>query len=159
MVGFRLPNIGSLLRLDPFLSHRFLIEIQGLVVAGFTDVSGLTAETEVEEIREGGVNDFVYRLPKGTKYQNLVLKKGLTTSGALWNWHRKVVAGKIERKTVYIILRSTDANGPLDWDYANMYQIIEAFPVKWSGPDLKSDGNAVAVETLELAHHGIKKGR
>ncbi len=146
-------------RLDPFLSYRFLVEIDGLVVAGFSDVSGLTAETEVEEIREGGVNDFVYRLPKGTKYQNLVLKKGLTTSSALWDWHRNVVAGKIQYRTVRVILLSTKANGPKDWDYTNQYQIIRAFPVKWSGPDLKSDGNAVAVETLELAHHGIKKGK
>lgn len=149
----------NLQRLDPFLSQMFLVEIDGIVVAGFSDVSGLQAETEFEEIREGGVNDFVYKLPKGTKYQNLTLKKGLTTSSALWDWHRKVVAGKIERRTVHISLQSTKAKGHMDWDYNNQYQVLEAFPVKWSGPELKSDGNSVAVETLELAHHGIKKGR
>ena len=69
--------------------------IEGLLVAGFSEVSGLQAETEVEEVREGGVNDYVYKLPKGTKYQNLTLKKGMTISNDLWDWHRNVVAGKI----------------------------------------------------------------
>ena len=62
------------------------------------------AETETEEVKEGGVNDYVYKLPKGTKYPNLILKKGMTISNELWDWHRKVVAGKIKRKTIYIIL-------------------------------------------------------
>ncbi len=148
-----MPN--NLKRVDPFLSQRFMVEIEGIVVAGFSDVSGLQAETEIEEIKEGGVNDFVYKLPKGTKYPNLTLKKGLTTSSALWNWHRSIVSGKITFKTVRIILQSTEAA----WDYDNQYQLIRAYPVKWSGPDLKADGNAVAVETLELAHHGIKRGK
>lgn len=148
-----MPN--NLQRLDPFLSQRFMVEIDGLVVAGFSDVSGLQAETEFEEIREGGVNDFVYKLPKGTKYQNLTLKKGLTTSSSLWDWHRSIVAGKITFKTVRIILQNAEA----DWDHDNQYQLIRAYPVKWSGPELKADGNAVAVETLELAHHGIKRGK
>lgn len=131
--------------------------IEGLLVAGFSEISGLQAETEVEEVREGGVNDYVHKLPKGTRYPNLVLKKGMTISSDLWDWHRKVVSGRIKRKTIYIILHNTAQIGPLDWDYGNMYQIIDAFPVKWSGPDLKAEGNAVALETIEIAHHGIKK--
>lgn len=146
-------------RQDPFLSHKFLVMIEGLLVAGFSEISGLQAETETEEVREGGVNDYVHKLPKGTKYPNLILKKGMTVSNELWDWHRKVVAGKIKRKTIYIILYNTKQTGSHDWDYDNMYQIIEAFPVKWSGPDLKSEGNTVALETLEIAHHGIKKYR
>jgi phage tail-like protein len=160
LVGMHLPiSSSNLTRLDPFLSHKFLVMIEGLLVAGFSEVSGLQVETEVEEVREGGVNDYVYKLPKGTKYQNLTLKKGMTISNDLWDWHRNVVAGKIKRKTIYVILHKTKEEGQLDWDYGNMYQIVEAFPVKWSGPDLKSEGNAVALETIEIAHHGIKKYR
>jgi phage tail-like protein len=156
----RLANtVSNQLRQDPFLSHRFLVMIEGLFVAGFSEVSGLQAETEVEEVREGGVNDFVYKLPKGTKYQNLILKRGMTISNALWNWHRDVVAGKVKRRTIYIILQNTGSAGLQDWDYGNMYQIIDAFPVRWSGPDLRSEGNTVALETLEFTHHGIRKHR
>lgn len=152
-------GISNLLRQDPFLSHKFLVMIQGLFVAGFSEVAGLQAETEIEEVREGGVNDYVHKLPKGTKYQNITLKKGMTISNDLWNWHRDVVSGKIKRRTIYVILQNTKGIGLLDWDYSNMYQIVDAFPVRWSGPDLRSDGNAVALETLEFAHHGITKHR
>ena len=138
-------------RKDPYLGSNFFVEIDGLIVGGFSEVSGLQAETELEEIREGGVNDRVHKVPKITKYQNIVLKRGITDSNVLWKWHQDVVDGKIRRKSVYVSLR--DAEGRARW----RWNFIEAYPVKWTGPDLKADGNSVAIETLELAHNGIRK--
>ena len=138
-------------RKDPYLSFRFLVEIQGLIVGGFSEVSGLQAETEYEEKREGGVNDYVHKLPKITKYPNITLKRGITDSDALWKWHQDVVNGKFERKTVSIILMDSEKNEKWRWAFER------AYPVKWTGPDLKADSNTVAVEALELAHNGIKK--
>ena len=138
-------------REDPYLSFRFLVEIQGLIVGGFSEVSGLQANTEVEEIKEGGVNDYVHKLPKITKYPNITLKRGITDLDALWNWHQDVVNGKVERKTVFIILLDSERNEKWLWSFEH------AYPVKWTGPDLKADGSTVGVETLELAHNGIKK--
>ena len=138
-------------REDPYLSFRFLVEIQGLIVGGFSEVSGLQANTEVEEIKEGGVNDYVHKLPKITKYPNITLKRGITDLDALWNWHQDVVNGKVERKTVFIILLDSERNEKWRWSFEH------AYPVKWTGPDLKADGSTVGVETLELAHNGIKK--
>ncbi|MBE9593547.1 MAG: phage tail protein [Proteobacteria bacterium] len=139
-------------RKDPYLSFRFLVEIQGLIVGGFSEVSGLQAETEIEEIREGGVNDYVHKLPKITKYPNITLKRGITDSDVLWNWHQDVVNGIIKRKSGFIILLDGEGNEKWRWYFE------DAYPVKWLGPDLKADSNTVAVETLELAHNGIKKG-
>ena len=138
-------------REDPYLSFRFLVEIQGLIVGGFSEVSGLQANTEVEEIKEGGVNDYVHKLPKITEYPNITLKRGITDLDALWNWHQDVVNGKVERKTVFIILLDSERNEKWRWSFEH------AYPVKWTGPDLKADGSTVGVETLELAHNGIKK--
>ena len=138
-------------RKDPYLSFRFLVEIQGLIVGGFSEVSGLQAETEVEEKREGGVNDYVHKLPTITKYPNITLKRGITDSDVLWNWHQDVVKGKFKRRTVYIILQDSEGNEKWRWEFD------DAYPVKWTGPDLKADSSTVAVETLELAHKGIKK--
>ncbi len=70
---------------DPYFSFQFLIEINGLITGGFSEVSGLQVEIETEEYREGGTNDYVHKLPKGTKYSNLVLKRGITDSDVLWN--------------------------------------------------------------------------
>ena len=60
-------------RIDPYLSIRFLLEIKGLIVGGFSEVSGLQVEVETEDYQEGGVNGFVRKFPKSTKYPNLVL--------------------------------------------------------------------------------------
>lgn len=139
-------------RKDPYLSFRFLVEIQGLIVGGFSEVSGLQAETEIEPITEGGVNDYVHKLPKITKYPNITLKRGITDSDALWNWHQDVVNGIIKRKSGFIILLDCEGNEKWRWSFER------AYPVKWTGPELRADGNTVAVESVELAHNGIKKG-
>ena len=138
-------------RRDPYQSFNFLIEVQGLIVGGFSEVSGIQAETEVEEIKEGGVNDHVHKLPKATKYPNVAFKRGITDSDTLWRWHQDVIAGKFERRTVFVVLR--DASGDEKWRWS----FIDAYPVKWIGPDLKADSSAVAIESLELAHDGFKK--
>ena len=137
-------------RVDPYLGFRFRIEIDGIIEAGFAEVSGLQATTQVEDFREGGVNDFVHKFVKETTFDNLVLKKGLADTKTLWQWHRDVVAGKIERKTVNIIMIKDQSQN----DEAHRWSFKEAFPVKWTGPDLKADSNAVVFETLEITHHG-----
>jgi phage tail-like protein len=140
-------------RPSPYVAQRFHVEIDGIVVAGFTECSGLSAETEVEEIVEGGENRFHHRLPKGTKYGPLVLKRGITDSSTLWDWHRDVVMGKVERHNVAVIL--WDVWDPNTADERWRWTLKEAYPVKWTGPELKSDGNTVAIEAIELAHRGI----
>lgn len=141
-------------RKDPYLSFRFLVEIQGLIVGGFSEVTGIHVETEIEEIKEGGVNNHVHKLPKTTKYPNIVLKRGLTDSDVLWKWQQLLVNGKFEkfkRMDGFIILLDREGNEKWRWFF------MDAYPVKWGGPDLKSDSSTLAVETLELAHNGIRK--
>lgn len=138
-------------RNDPYLSFRFNIEIQGLIVGAFSEVSGLQIEVETEEYKEGGVNDYVHKFPKMAKYQNLVLKRGITDSEVLWKWHQDVVKGNVKRKSGSIVL--LDSTGEEKWRWG----FVEAYPVKWTGPDFKADTSAVAVESLELCHNGIIK--
>jgi phage tail-like protein len=142
--------VGS--RKDPYTAFNFLVEIDSLLVAGFTEVTGLQVETEIEERREGGVNYFVHKLLKTTKYPNLVLKRGLTDSDELWNWYQGVAAGNIVLKNGSIILQDIAGNEAWRWNF------IQGYPVKWTGPDLRSQNSAIAVETLELAHMGLVKG-
>jgi phage tail-like protein len=138
-------------RTDPYVANRFALEIEGIHEANFAECSGLVVETEVEERHEGGVNEYVHRLPKGSKLANIVLKRGLSDSDRLWAWHQDVVAGTVKPKNVSIVL--LDALGEERW----RWNVAKAFPTKWSGPDLKADASTVAIETLELAHHGIAK--
>lgn len=143
-------------REDPYGAFRFLVEIGGSVVASFSECSGLQAETEVEEIPEGGVNDHKHRLPKGTKYGNLVLRRGLSSSDDLWKWYSTRAAddfASAPRKSLSVILwDGTTQNQVWRWDFA------DAFPVKWTGPELKAETAVIAIEAVEFAHEGLTSG-
>lgn len=135
--------------MNPYLNFRFRIEINGILEGGCNEFSGVQATTQTEDFREGGENRFVHKFVKETTFDNLVLKKGLGDSDALYRWHRDVVAGKVERRTVTIYLLKEKSD-----DIALAWSFKDAYPVKWTGPDFKAGDNAVAFESLEMAHHG-----
>jgi phage tail-like protein len=136
---------------DPYKAFRFVVEINGTRVGGFSEVTGLEVRTEVDEYREGGVNDYVHKLAKETRYPNLTMKRGITDADDFWNWHQQVVGGDIRRKTISVVL--LDSLGDEKWRWI----FRDAYPVKWNGADLNATGNTVAVESIELAHHGMSK--
>ena len=120
---------GNMRRDDPFLSFRFRVEINGIERGGFTEVSGLQAEVEVFEYREGGVNEYIHKLAGPVRYaSNLVLKHGLMDTDRLWQWERELLHGIIDRTNVSIIL--TDEAGQDRW----RWNFQDAYPVRWSGP-------------------------
>jgi len=137
-------------RTDPFINSRFHIEIEGINEAVFRECAGLEAETEILSYEEGGVNDHPHKLPGRTKFPNVSLKRGVTDSNALWEWYIKVIQGKLERKNVSIILYDQVGAEVKRWSFER------AYPTKWVGPGLKADENVVAIETLELAHDGMR---
>lgn len=134
-----------------YASHRFTVELDGLEAAGFSEVGGLTIETELEEYREGGVNHYVHRLVKHTKQQPLVLKHGITLSTELFEWYMAVTEGHIERKNGAIVMYDEYNEELRRWNF------FDAFPYKWVGPDLNASRSEVAIETLELVHNGFKE--
>ncbi len=145
--------LGS--REDPLLGHRFLVECEGILVAGFQEVSGLELTLEVEEVSEGGSNDLVYRLPKGVKAGTLVLKRGLCQA-ELWEWFREVQKAlsfrrPLTTRTLYLVI--LDSAG----EEALRLALNGAYPVKWIGPELKAETASVALESLELAYLGVEK--
>ena len=137
-------------RVDPFATLRFHVEIEGIEEAAFTECSGLQAETEVFPYEQGGENNTVRQLPGRTKFSNVTLKRGVASSNELWDWYYKVIMSNIERKNVSVVLYSCDYNEVMRWNLTN------AFPVKWVGPNFVSGDNNASVETLELAHEGIE---
>jgi phage tail-like protein len=136
---------------DPYKVFRFVVEINGTRVAGFSEVTGLERRTEVDDYREGGVNDYVHKIAKESRYPNLTLKRGITDVTDLWDWHQQVISGNVQRKTVSVVL--LDSLGLEKWRWI----FTDAFPVKWNGSDMNATGNTVAVESVELAHHGMTK--
>jgi phage tail-like protein len=143
-------------RPDPYRVYRFLVELENVLHGGFSHIGGLERETKVEPFREGGLNTHEIKRVSGTTWPNLVLKRGLADR-ALWDWHEAVIQRtmtgtvKAERKDIRIVV--LDAEGRKGWAWICQ----QALPVKWSGGELDATTNQIAIETLELAHHGLRR--
>jgi len=151
-------------RLDSYPSSKFAVvgvEINGEVIAEFTEVSGLEAEVDVFEYEEGGNNLYVYKLPGRVKYPNVTLKRGITDTTDLWDWFYSIMnrtggsktpteprIDPIERKNITLILYDSSGTVRREWE------LINAYPVKWTGPSFKADENAITIEAIELVHQG-----
>lgn len=130
-------------------TSRFYVDIGGVGKAMFTELGGLQIETEVKEYAEGGLNEFVHRLPGRTRVGNLTLKRGMAQDDRLLHWYLRVVSGRVERHNVTVQVFGVDGSRLFRWDFK------DAYPVKWIGPQLSASGNALAIDTLELAHGGL----
>jgi phage tail-like protein len=138
---------------DPFKSMNFVVEIDGIPAAQFSEVSGIEADVAVIDYRPG--NDKVLgarKLPGEAKFSNVVLKRGMTSDLSLWNWMRETLEGQVSRRSISVILLNDAA------DEVMRFNFKDGWPVKWSGPELNGDGNGVAIETLEIAHEGLSIG-
>ena len=138
-------------RLDPYQVFNFLVEIEGILAGAFSECSGLGVETEFLDYREGGQNEYVHRLPGPTKYPPLVLKHGLTQIDGLWTWHQDVIQGRVKRRNGTIYLLDQQRIPVMWWDFK------EAYPVRYTGPELRADSGGVAFESVELTHHGLSR--
>ncbi len=138
-------------RKDPFRNFRFRIEIDGIQQAGFSEATGFDATVDVIDYREGHEATYVHKLPGLTKYGNITLKWGITDSMEIYNWHKSIIDGKIQRKNISII--AVDESGV---DKAR-WEIVDAWPTKYDPPDFNAKGNDIAIETLELVHEGMTR--
>lgn len=131
-------------------AFRFYVEIAGVLSAEFLECTGLSMEREIKEVNEGGVNDFVHKLPGRTKWSNITLRRGISYTRDLWDWYCVgLYDGKVKRVNLSIILGNAELKKVKQWD------VYDAFPVRWSGADLSTDTLQVAIESLEIAHHGM----
>jgi phage tail-like protein len=135
-------------RKDPYRNFRFLLEIDGIVQAGFSECTIPDTTSDVVDYREGNEPPWARKLPGLTKWGNFTLKWGVTDSLDLYNWRKLVEQGKMKdaRRKVAIILQDEEGNPAARW------QFTDAWPSKYDAPDLTAKGNDVAVETLEIVH-------
>jgi phage tail-like protein len=139
------------MRLDPYQGCNFIIEIEGLLVGGFSECGGLAVETELADYREGGVNDYIHRFAGAASSPPLVLRRGITIADGLWRWCQMTAAGQVVRRNGTIFLLN-GAGVPVIW-----WHFKEALAYKWTGPELRADAASVAFESLELAHRGLRR--
>jgi phage tail-like protein len=118
---------------------------------GFTEVTGLNIENELIEYRDGSSPEYhKIKMPGLQKYGNITLKRGMFVGdNEFFQWLNTVSLSKIDRRDVSISLLNENHEPVYVWKVKN------AFPTKITVPDLKSDANEVAIESIEIAHEGL----
>lgn len=118
----------------------------------FQEVSGLSAEISVEEVVEGGVNDYVHKLPKNAKYPNLVLKRGMAENASeLVRWAEDAINNfMIEPRDILVSLLNNEHEPVKTWN------VVNAYPVKLQFSEFNAEKNAIVIETFELAYRYFK---
>jgi phage tail-like protein len=140
-------------REDPLVGFHFGIEVQGVVTGYFTECTGIGSENEVVEhkvVDETG-REYIHKIPGRLKWENVTLKRGLTSDLQFWEWRDQIVQGQVEsaRKNGSIIMFNQQFSEVARWNFEN------AWPVKITGPQPKSDSNEYSIEELTIAHEGI----
>ncbi|MBI9052299.1 MAG: phage tail protein [Bacteroidales bacterium] len=135
----------------PIPKFHFKVEM-GDTEIGFQEVTGLEMEIEFIEYRTGDDPTFLkQKIPGLKKHGNITLKKGVYAGDdSFWEWFKDVQTNPERREEVIIQLLDEEEAPVVTWTVTN------AFPVKVSGPDLKSDANEIAIESIELAHEGFE---
>jgi phage tail-like protein len=137
----------------------FLFRVEFLGLDGVTDndvrfqsVSGISADIGTEDLREGGENRYVQKLPQSAKYPNLILKRGLLTDSGLIKWFEDAVQNfDFKPITIQVSLLNEEIEPLVNWKFVN------AYPVKWEISSLDSVRNEVVVDTIEIAYQFYTK--
>ena len=119
------------------------------VAGGFQECTGLDTSLEVEDYKEGGLNDRIRKFPSRVTWTNIVLKRGIGLSDDLWNWHAAYMTGTGVRRDGIITLEDDQHNPLKQWHFTR------GLPIRWTGPAFNAKTSEVAIESIEIIHEGI----
>ena len=136
-------------RIDPFRGFNFRLEIDNLPVAAFSEISGLTADGDATDYREGtDKTNLVRKLPGLRKVVPIVAMRGYAQDDTLWQWYERIARG-VDDRHGSIVLMNEAHKDVIRWNFEN------GFINKLEGPSLKASDNAVAVEHMEIVHERL----
>lgn len=140
---------------NPLVGFHFAIDIQGVINGFFTECSGLGSEHEIIEHKVVNQNaqEIVQKIPGRLKWENITLKRGITSNMDIWKWRKQVEDGDVKgaRKNGSIIMYDQGLTEVARWNFER------AWPVKVTGPQPKSDSNEVGIEELTITHEYITR--
>lgn len=152
---------------DPLASYRFVVTLNAgdaylkppqaallkfYATAGFQEVKGLGADLEVTAYSEGGVNHHVHQLPVRHSWTRISLRRGLTLGSGLWEWYEAGLTQSLGARRDGAIILMSPAGVPMtSWEF------FGGIAAKWTGPEFNAMQNAVAIESIEIAHNGVRQ--
>jgi phage tail-like protein len=139
-------------RTDPLRSHNFMVEIDGIVRAGFREVTGLDSAQAPIDYREGNDKALTTRkLPGLVTYSAITLRFGMSADSEFWDWRKTAADGNVQRKNGSIVYLDESGQEVARWNFR------EAWPSRWTAPGGNATGNEVAIEAVELTHEGVSR--
>ncbi len=136
---------------DPEGNFIFALEIEKIEVAQFKEASGLKTSTQVFELEEGGQNHRVHKLPGQSRWDNIVLRYGVSKDTTLLSWRNEILGDEFgKRRNGSIVMKTTRG------EEVRRYNFIQGWPVAWEGPSFNADAAELAVEMIEIAHAGVQ---
>ena len=146
-----LPGLPS----DALAGYHYSIEIDGVSIAQFQEVSGLTSEIDVIELKENTKDGkyVIHKLPGNRKPPSITLKRAKNSSKDLWDWHQKIYQGKVAdaRKNGSVVLYNYDHTE------VGRYNFVNAWPSKISMGTLKASGNEILMEECTIVCEEIDR--
>ena len=138
---------------DPLVGFHYGIEVQGVVSGYFTECSGIGSENELIEhkVVDDKGRESIQKIPGRLKWQDVTLKRGITSNTDIWDWRDQIVQGKVDdaRKNGSIVMFDQAGDEVARWNFEN------AWPLKVSGPSMKADSNEFGIEELVITHEGL----
>ncbi|MEM7330554.1 MAG: phage tail protein [Chloroflexota bacterium] len=142
-------------RSDPLLGFHFSVDLGEKTLGYFLECSGLGSEHEIVEQKV--VNDkgqeVVLKIPGRLKWENIVMKRGVTEDTRIWEWRQEVLDGGVDNARINgtIVMYDQTGGAVARWNFTN------GWPAKVTGPQPKSDSNEIGVEELTITHEYIER--
>lgn len=140
-------------REDPLIGFQFALEVEGKLSGYFTEAGGIGSEHEIIEhkvVTEDG-HEIVQKIPGRLKWQDVTLKRGITSDMQIWDWRAQVEQGDLEsaRTNCSVIMFDRNYQEVARWNFES------AWPLKVTGPSIKADSNEFGVEEVVIVHEGM----
>lgn len=137
---------------DPFRNYNFLVQIQDMGEARFTECHGLAVRVQPIRYRESGAGQIVHALPGPLEYGDVLLKYGSTASQDLWTWMLSAAKGVVQRRHVSVVMLESDGvKEGMRWN------LINAWPCEWSARALDALGREAAIEEMRLTFDSLER--
>ncbi|NVO58274.1 phage tail protein [Rhodobacteraceae bacterium B1Z28] len=146
-------------RFDPYKNFKFRVRWDGRFVAGISKVGALKRTTEVVEHRVGGDSSTSRKSPGRTKFEAIMLERGVTHDEDFERWANlvwNVQAGLGAEVSLAdfrkdLTIEMYNEAGQL----AIAYQVFRCWVSEYQAmPELDSNANVVAIQSIKLENEG-----
>jgi phage tail-like protein len=135
---------------DPYSGFNFLVEIDGVLVGAFSEVTGLESDVDAVAHREDAAGSRSDRKILGLrKFPNLTLKGGVAQAESLWAWYENSPNNMGDKRKITVVQRAKAGREIARW------HVLNAWIEKVQGPRLRASGTDVAIESMQLGCEGL----